>query len=317
MLYFIFIGLLLFLLPNFNQMTVGTLTGFTLVVLYIRNPITSLVNSVPPLRNAMVSFDKIIGTDIPMDQGIGTFLKEHEPAKETVFQPEPFSVLSLRGVTHKFYREREESHFTMGPIDLDIRAGELIFFIGGNGSGKTTLAKLITGLYRPTNGEILVDGKVIDDAVLGAYRQRFTAVFTDFYVFGQLMGLDDERADLDERANVLLEKLHLSHKVTIENGRLSTTELSTGQRKRLALLTAFLEDRPIYLFDEWAADQDPEFRDVFYTHLLPELKARGKTVLAISHDDRYFGIADRIVKLADGRIENVPVPKGEDAVVPV
>jgi putative ATP-binding cassette transporter len=91
--------------------------------------------------------------------------------------------------------------------------------------------------------------------------------------------------------------------VQVKDGTLSTIELSQGQRKRLALLTAFLEDRPFYIFDEWAADQDPFFREVFYLQLLPELKAKGKTVLVISHDDRYYSLGDRIIKLDYGKIE--------------
>jgi len=72
----------------------------------------------------------------------------------------------------------------------------------------------------------------------------------------------------------------------------------------LALLVSLVEDKELYLFDEWAADQDPEFRDVFYNKLLPELKSRGKLVIVISHDDRYFHKADQIVKLEQGAVYN-------------
>ena len=86
------------------------------------------------------------------------------------------------------------------------------------------------------------------------------------------------------------------------DGRFSTLDLSTGQRKRLAMVAALLDDKPIYIFDEWAADQDPGFRRYFYEGLLGELKARGKTVLAVTHDDRYFGVADRVVKRGEGGV---------------
>jgi putative ATP-binding cassette transporter len=72
------------------------------------------------------------------------------------------------------------------------------------------------------------------------------------------------------------------------------------------LLTAYIEDRPIYVFDEWAADQDPFFKRVFYYNFLPELKARGKAVLVISHDDRYYNVADRIIRLDCGSVVAVP-----------
>ncbi len=182
-----------------------------------------------------------------------------------------------------------------------------MFIAGGNGSGKTTLAKLLTGLYVPDSGQILWNGHPVTDQNREAYRQSFAAVFSDFYLFPSLLGIAD--ADVDARADRYLEMLHLRHKVQVKDGRLSTLDLSQGQRKRLALLTAYLEDRPIYLFDEWAADQDPFFKEVFYRQLLPELKKRNKTAVVISHDDRYYDAADRIIKLDSGRIvaESVPL----------
>jgi putative ATP-binding cassette transporter len=172
--------------------------------------------------------------------------------------------------------------------------------VGGNGSGKYTLAKLITGLYIPEEGEISWDGQIISTQNREWYRQHFSVVFSDFYLFEDILGL--ENVNLDHQARGYLQQLQLDHKVKVEDGRLSTTALSQGQRKRLALLSAYLEDRPIYLFDEWAADQDPPFKEIFYTKLLPELRDRGKTVVVISHDDRYFYVADRIIKLDYGRI---------------
>ena len=145
-----------------------------------------------------------------------------------------------------------------------------------------------------------LDGIPIDDRLRESYRQLFSTVFADFYLFDRLVGIRLE--DLDATAKMYLEKLQLDRKVAVRDGKLSTIALSQGQRKRLALLTAYLEDRPIYLFDEWAADQDPFFREVFYKQILPELKQRGKAVLVISHDDRYFHLADRLVKLDYGKI---------------
>jgi putative ATP-binding cassette transporter len=179
--------------------------------------------------------------------------------------------------------------------------------VGGNGSGKSSLAKLITGLYIPENGEIILDENLITENNREWYRQHFSVVFSDFYLFEELLGLENN--NLDIQAQKYLEKLQLDHKVKIENGQLSTTALSQGQRKRLALLTAYLENRQIYLFDEWAADQDPLFKDIFYTQLLPELKTQGKTILVISHDDHYFHLADRIIKLNYGKIEFDKLPQ--------
>jgi len=193
----------------------------------------------------------------------------------------------------------------VGPVDLCFEPGEVVFVIGGNGSGKTTLAKVLTSLYPLEAGEIRLDGVPIDDSNREAFRQLFSVVFSDFHLFDSLPG--DGNAELDKRAEGYLTELMLDHKVTVSKGCLSTTDLSQGQRKRLALLTAYLEDRPFYIFDEWAADQDPEFKEIFYSKILPELKQRGKTVFAITHDDRFLCYADRCLKLEEGRVSQETV----------
>ncbi|HLJ26275.1 MAG TPA: cyclic peptide export ABC transporter [Candidatus Angelobacter sp.] len=216
-----------------------------------------------------------------------------------------FRRLELCDVTFAYHQAGEIHDFIVGPVSLSLVPGEVVFLVGGNGSGKTTLAKLLVGLYAPESGHVSLEGEVVTDANREHYRQHFSAVFADFHLFDRLLGL--ESAQLDENAKNYLTQLELDHKVEIKDGVLSTTKLSQGQRKRLALLTAYIEDRPVYVFDEWAADQDPSFKRTFYYSFLPELKAKGKAVLVISHDDRYYSVADRIIRLDSGRIVELPV----------
>ncbi|MRH89908.1 ATP-binding cassette domain-containing protein [Nocardia sp. SYP-A9097] len=194
----------------------------------------------------------------------------------------------------------EGDGFRLGPIDLTFEPGQITFIVGGNGSGKSTLAKLITGLYVPRSGTVKLNDELINHENIEWYRQNTSAIFTDFHLFEDYLGFD--RPGIDTEVQHYLEELQIAHKVTVKDGKLSTIDLSQGQRKRLALLTALLEDRSIYLFDEWAADQEPKFRDVFYTEILAELKGRGKTVIVITHDDRYFHLADQLVKLDFGKL---------------
>jgi putative pyoverdin transport system ATP-binding/permease protein len=196
-----------------------------------------------------------------------------------------------------------EQGFLLGPIDLEMRSGELIFIVGSNGSGKSTLAKLMTGLYPPQSGEIYLNGTPITATNVEWYRQHFATTFADVHLFDSYLGFDERH--IDREVGKYLKEFQLDRKVSVKNGVLSTTNLSQGQRKRLALLTAFLEDRPIYLFDEWASDQDPAFREMFYEQILIQLKERGKLVIVITHDDRYFHLADRLLKLNYGRVEVV------------
>ncbi|MEV4152714.1 ATP-binding cassette domain-containing protein [Nocardia salmonicida] len=196
--------------------------------------------------------------------------------------------------------ESDDAGFRLGPIDLVFEPGQITFIVGGNGSGKSTLAKLITGLYVPRSGSLSLNGERIDHDNIEWYRQNSSAVFTDFHLFEDYLGFD--RPGIDADVQRYLDELQIAHKVTVQDGRLSTVDLSQGQRKRLALLTALLEDRQIYVFDEWAADQEPRFRDVFYHEILTDLKRRGKTVIVITHDDRYFDCADQLVKLDFGLV---------------
>ncbi|WP_109478880.1 cyclic peptide export ABC transporter [Paraburkholderia sp. C35] len=288
--FFAFIGCVLFVLTRFYPVSNHVMSGYAVIFLYMIMPIEGLLSALPTISSAKVAIERInaMHADLPPENTL--------PAKPSA----SFDSIVLEHVTHRYYREREDEIFTLGPIDLAFKPGELVYLIGGNGSGKTTLAKMIAGLYAPEGGRILLNGAPVDEAARDIYRQHFAVVFSDFFLFDSLLGMKLEGLDRDAKA--LLEALHLDHKVTIEHGVFSTTELSQGQRKRLALLVAYLEDRPFYIFDEWAADQDPVFKEVFYRRMLPDLRAKGKAVLVITHDDRYFHLADRYVKLDYGRL---------------
>ena len=294
-LFFTLIGLILFLLPKIEPTTTHAITSYVVATLYLMGPLSGLLSVFSVFGRANVALKKIDLLGLALTERSSDLTPA--PVRERL---PVFGRLELVGVSHAYRMEREECTFTLGPVNLTFIPGEIVFLVGGNGSGKSTLAKIITGLYPPAVGVIFVDGKPVENHNRDDYRQLFSAVFSDFYLFDSFQGLD--RSNLDERVSAYLIHLHLDHKVKILNGSLSTTDLSQGQRKRLALLTAYLEDRPFYLFDEWASDQDPVFKEVFYTQLLPELKAKNKAVLVISHDDRYFHLADRVIKLDYGQI---------------
>jgi putative ATP-binding cassette transporter len=295
MLFFIFIGLLLFITPFLISVDRQVLIGYTLVVLFMITPLTMILNQIPTLERACVAANKVRDLGLSLTTNLTENLVQL-PNHDTLWHQ-----LDLIDVTHMYQQDGGGEEFQLGPISLTFRPGEWVFLIGGNGSGKTTLAKLLMGLYEPESGEIRIDGRPITNDERDDYRQRFSAVFYDFYLFERLFGLEAE--DLDSESQKYLDLLQLSHKLKIKDGQLSTINLSQGQRKRLALLNAYLEDRPIYIFDEWASDQDPMFKQVFYYQLLPDLKARGKTVVVISHDDRYYSLGDRLIKLESGQVE--------------
>jgi putative ATP-binding cassette transporter len=292
--FYLAIGLVIFVAPLLWPVSQEAKIGYALVLLFIRTPLQLIVSFFPTLGRAGAAVESIERL------GLGLGEEGAEVDAPSGDSRSDWSLLELAGVTYVYHRADGEQDFTLGPIDLSFTPGELVFVIGGNGSGKSSLAKLLVGLYEPTSGEIRFAGEVVTRREIDRYRQSFAVVFSDFYLFDDLFGLGGpDQAELSRR---YLKRLHLASKVEVRDGRLSTTALSQGQRKRLALLTAYLEDRPLYLFDEWAADQDPYFKEIFYRELLPQLRARGKTVIVISHDDRYYGLADRIIKLAEGRV---------------
>lgn len=294
LIFFMAMGVVLFALPSLLAIAPQTLAGYALTFTYLLLPMESLVARLPMLTRASIALETI--------ETLGLALSTHS---EAALPPGPvlpqWQELRLKGVSHTYRGDRDDVLFTLGPLDLTLHPGEILMIVGGNGSGKSTLAKVIAGLYVPQSGAIVLDGVPITDANREWYRQHFSAIFSDFYLFDRLLGLDSTH--LDQQALTYLQQLHLDHKVAIANGILSTTALSQGQRKRLALLTAYLENRPIYLFDEWAADQDPSFKKLFYTDFLPRLRQQGKAVLVISHDDQYFPVGDRLLKLDYGQIE--------------
>lgn len=301
-LFFAVIGVILFVVHRPLGADAAVASGYTLVFLYMMAPLEGLLNSLPQLNMARVAYQRITETTGTLSEG--EVDADHPTAPDPAAGDSPlssFRELSFHQVSHRYFREQEEGAFTLGPLDLTLRAGEIVFLVGGNGTGKTTLAKLVVGLYDPEAGAVAADGDMLT-GVAGRerHRQLCTAVFSDFHLFDSLIGLSG--ATLDERANRLIHRLQLQHKVTVRDGVFSTLALSQGQRKRLALVAACLEERPVIVLDEWAADQDPAFKAIFYREILPELRAQGKAVLVISHDDRYFDCGDRVLRLDNGQL---------------
>jgi putative ATP-binding cassette transporter len=295
-----------------------TLISFVMVILFLRGPIRAILGIIPSLTELQVAWGRIKGfvKDLEVEKNqdsVREFVRNidlrKEPGEETNLR-EPGQLargpwtagsvenIKVEGLMFHYESREEEQGFTLGPIDFEVKKGEILFIVGGNGSGKTTLAKLLTGLYLNDKGSIKLNGEEMQDTRIGEF---FSTIFSNYHLFNKLYNID-----LRSKDNLIqdyLTRLDLHHKVQVKDGRYSTLELSGGQRKRLALFQCYLEDRPIFLFDELAADQDPEFRKFFYRELLVDMKAQGKIVIAITHDDHYFDAADMIIKLDMGSLD--------------
>jgi putative ATP-binding cassette transporter len=228
-----------------------------------------------------------------------------------------FQQIEFRDVTYEYYDKEKEKIFSLGPLNVTISQGEKIFITGGNGSGKTTFVKLLTGLYKPVSGQILLNGHVISDKNLPYYRDQISAIFTDNYLFEE----NYNEFDLDKhnaKLSAYIEVMRLTDIIrTNETSYELTRSLSQGQRKRLAMIMALMEARQIIVLDEWAAEQDPQFRAYFYRKILPYLLDNNKTIIAITHDDNYYHLAGRIIKFDYGKIASDEVAKDEVFVLQV
>ncbi|TXH77535.1 MAG: cyclic peptide export ABC transporter [Lysobacteraceae bacterium] len=289
---FFVIGSIIFIFVNYRVISNQELIGVVMALLYVTGPVAIILGFIPQIAVSHVSMQRVtkLFGEIP-SEGIS---ERREPG--LVWEDIRFD-----GVTYRY--SENGSDFQVGPIDLRFRKGEVTFIVGGNGSGKSTLGKLLTLHYRPATGTIRFGDQVVTDESIGSYRQSISAIYSDYYLFDKILGVKDE--GLTDMVDHYLKALRLDGKVAYRNGKFTTLSLSDGQRRRMALLVSMIDDKELYLFDEWAADQDPTFKLVFYNEILPALKAKGKAIVAITHDDRYFHLADQIVVLSEGLVARV------------
>jgi putative pyoverdin transport system ATP-binding/permease protein len=300
------IGFIIFLFPSVIMVSPEVLTGYVVAVLYMMGPILVIIGVLPTIDRGQVALANIERLGVSLDSDP----EDSQAMESTFFETGVPPIVQLNEVVFSYGKDNgAEVPFTLGPISLELHPGELVFVIGGNGSGKSTFLKVLAGLYQPSQGNVMLAGTVITDANREWYREHFSVVFSDFHLFDKLLGQSNSQAET--LAPRYLRLLGMDQKVTVSERTFSTLELSQGQRKRLALVTAYLEDRPIYIFDEWAADQDPQSKEIFYKTLLPDLCERGKSVVVITHDDRYFYLGNQVIKLEDGKaVEYLKVEVG-------
>ncbi len=286
---------------NYLLLPAEVLVSYIIVLFFLQSPVGVLLELVPRLYQGIVSLNKVNSLKL---SGISPATWQYLDVDEIGLNA--WKSVNMIDVEYEYPGEKDKHKFHFGPINMHIRAGEIVFVIGGNGSGKSTFMKLLAGLYQPKSGTVLLNGESLCTVGKDRLRNHYSAVFGDYYLFDDVLDRNGSQVN-NKDIQSLLKLLELEGKVSVEQGRWSTTKLSQGQRRRLALVSAFLSDRPIYLFDEWAADQDPYFKSCFYKVILPKLKAKGKTIIVISHDDSYFSVADRVYKLDSGKIQECMV----------
>jgi putative ATP-binding cassette transporter len=300
--YNLMLGMIVFIVPHYSRAFGLEVVKVTAACLFMASSVFGLMQSMAVMTAAETAAGRMISLETEL-----AALAEEGSGEPGLPVAADFSEIRLAGVQFAFPAPAGERAFTVGPLELTIRRGDTIFVTGGNGSGKSTFLKLLTGLYRPAQGSVSVDGDAVGSAQLAAYRALMATVFTDFHLFSRLYGIDLPKKG---EAGELLRWMELDRITTLDGDRFGRCDLSAGQRKRLALIAALLERKPILILDEWAADQDPPFRLKFYREILPELRRRGLTIIAVTHDDHYFDVAERRLHMEEGRLSELPAGSG-------
>jgi putative pyoverdin transport system ATP-binding/permease protein len=296
--FFLIIGVTIFIIPKIRHSEIETIIKLVTTAFFVMGPSLTILFMLPMYEKVDMSLEFLEALETKLDS-----IAENINIKEKPVPARPFENIEVKGLQFD-YNGKANGGFRIVPIDFIINKNEIIFFTGGNGSGKTTLLKVISSIYKKTGGDIFINGKAVNEHNLEEYRNNFSGIFSDFHLFSKLYGFDNpDKQKIDE----LLSIMKIENKTALDKDTFSNLNLSTGQKKRLALVVSLFEDRQIMIFDEWAAEQDQYFREYFFTDILPELKRKGKTVLVVSHDERYFGIADKVVKMDLGRIIEIKV----------
>lgn len=273
-----------------------SIVNFVFILLYLLGSINSLMLIIPTFVQAKVAAGRI--NKLKQELNDERFEELTENRKILINE---FENLIVSDLTFSYENDKENSGdvFSIGPLNLSLKKGEAVFIYGDNGSGKTTMISTILGVLQGNSGMITFNGTELTTHNYGDYRTLFSIVFNDFHLFEEVYGVENVN---ENEVNDYLKLFELNGKITFQNNHFSSSNLSTGQRKRLALIIALIRLNPILVLDEWAADQDPVFRKKFYTQIIPELKNRGFSIIAITHDDAYYHNADKLYKMESGKL---------------
>ncbi|MCW3465920.1 cyclic peptide export ABC transporter [Chitinophaga nivalis] len=293
-LFYLLISFILIYYSVASGISVSVTVGFLFILLYLLSSIETIMVLLPSLLQARMSARRIAELKQQLVMSDNKVFPEQQPATT-----DTFSNIRITALTYCYHNKQLETTFRSGPINFQVTKGDVIFIYGGNGSGKTTFILLLLHLLKADTGTITFNGQLLKTENASQYKSLFAIVFNDFYLFDEFYG----HRNMDrEKAMHLITLFEIQEKVTITANGFSSIDLSTGQRKRLALIAVLLEDRPVVILDEWAADQDPGFRKKFYREIIPYLKGEGITVIAITHDDAYYHCADKLFKMEYGQL---------------
>ncbi len=302
LMFYVLVAIMIFIVPMFSSKFSEHVVMVSTTALFMIGSLTGIIQSLPVLSQANTSAKEL--------QKLSADLESISKGENLVNQDFPAEIesIELKEICYQYLDSKGIPQFSIGPVSYEFKKGLIYFIRGNNGCGKTSLIKVLTGLYKATSGFIFVNNQRVLNPTSSSYRNLFSAIFSDFYLFKKLYGLGNADEQLIDE---LLDTLEIKDKIRIDRLEFGHLNLSTGQKKRLALLVSMLEKRQVIILDEWAADQDPEFRKFFYESIIPRLKDEGKIIIAITHDDGYFQMADHLLLVENGQITDLTPLKGD------
>lgn len=301
--WYIVLGFIMYLLPQLTTMNSTQTSTFIVTILYLIGPVATLITTFPFYTRVKIAFERLKRYESDVDFKIQNQMSQNS----TDDICETFERIVFKNVKFDYFNSTQDKAFSIGPINLEIIKGEVLFVIGGNGSGKSTFINLLTGLYQPNAGDLFFNKIKIDSKKYPYYRNKISAIFTNNYLFEENYdGFDISESN--DKLNSYIQELELSNVINVDNKKGISSKLSKGQQKRLAMIYSLMEEREILVLDEWAAEQDPVFRSYFYKTLIGKLRQMGKTIIAVTHDDAYFSYADRLLKFDYGRLSEQTLP---------
>lgn len=293
--WYLIIGIVLFLLPALLSLEKESLIGYIVIILYLISPVATLINLIPSINGIKIALSRLA----KFDEELSLNKTKHNVSEKKLVT---FDRLRLEEVVYSYFHDKAQREFILGPINLEIVKNEIVFITGGNGSGKSTLMNVILGLYKPKSGTLFINGiEVKNDFNLSSIA---SVIFATPHLFSEnYNGFDFSLQN--SKLEKLLSQMNLEKVIKKYDGHYRITkDLSKGQQKRVAMILALLEEKEVLFLDEWAAEQDKEFRVFFYNVLLSQLKSKGKTIIVISHDNQYFDVADRVIRLDLGKVKS-------------
>jgi putative ATP-binding cassette transporter len=299
------VGVTVFVAPAFSNHFHAVAFPGIMASLFLIGPVGSMASALSIAGDVERALHAVRALEASLLGGTNRREAESEDGEPRAMSPSRVDSLEVRDLAFAYPHNLGEPGFVVGPLTASFRNQQVTFITGGNGSGKTTLVQLLTGLLQPTSGGLWINGERLAADQVQAWRDSISTVFSDGHLFSRLYGLPAESMP---KAPSWINRLGLQSSVSFEDGAFSRLDLSTGQRKRLALIAAILEDKPVMILDEWAADQDPHWRRVFYEELIPQFRAEGRLVICITHDDAWFHIADQRLHMSEGHL----MPRKDD-----